>query len=597
MIKFRNCFSQSMWHLYFIAVAAKVLGKERHKFENQTMELKIYRDRLGIIPSGHDTSQPCLKIPADIMIANIDTNIIQYVKDVPEAKKQLENEVMKKLNARIDWNHKKNTELQISCTIKKEDKDARNLVKDWEDAVHQSIQFFITTISIEKRECLKNTWSEVCKEMKKIRKGHQTIAVIEKAGEHTCTIYVVGPGKTVKKVHQQVDHVCGEIEEKLEFLKDTVQVSELEKAVIEKAGVMNNMVKGHPKLKIRMGQEGVIFEGPPKDILDTQKELNSFLKSLQREQINVSKGHLKVLAMLRRQPDNPIDVAMEQCKAVIYTDDQNVTIAGIGHDVNRCQEILSKNIKEAAIDVKEDEVTALREAIWPDFANHLFVRCKGVLHIEFIQKSLVVNVVAYWEDMVGILEDIKMHIKKNAIKEVFLEMGVPYTRMITQWMTKDLERIMADFQSSSIQITGHGEGFQIKGTEDGLQPVKLRITQMKETVVQDIHTVTTPGMPYYFTQIEQGISYIKTREDKYQVIIHYKTSDTAHTMQESHKPTPLVRAPNILEEATHGSGVVIKVIVGDMTSHKVDAIVNAANSELKHHGGLARAIADKGNRK
>ena len=31
-----------------------------------------------------------------------------------------------------------------------------------------------------------------------------------------------------------------------------------------------------------------------------------------------------------------------------------------------------------------------------------------------------------------------------------------------------------------------------------------------------------------------------------------------------------------------------------MTKHKVDAIVNAANSELQHIGGLAKAIADKG---
>ena len=34
---------------------------------------------------------------------------------------------------------------------------------------------------------------------------------------------------------------------------------------------------------------------------------------------------------------------------------------------------------------------------------------------------------------------------------------------------------------------------------------------------------------------------------------------------------------------------------GDLTSLKVDAIVNAANSEMKHNGGLARAIVVKGN--
>ena len=49
-----------------------------------------------------------------------------------------------------------------------------------------------------------------------------------------------------------------------------------------------------------------------------------------------------------------------------------------------------------------------------------------------------------------------------------------------------------------------------------------------------------------------------------------------------------------LQQTTHSSGVKIKVIVGDMTSHKVDAIVNAANANLAHVGGLAQAIVDKG---
>jgi O-acetyl-ADP-ribose deacetylase (regulator of RNase III) len=41
---------------------------------------------------------------------------------------------------------------------------------------------------------------------------------------------------------------------------------------------------------------------------------------------------------------------------------------------------------------------------------------------------------------------------------------------------------------------------------------------------------------------------------------------------------------------------VLKVVEGDLTSLRVDAIVNAANSQLQHGGGVAAAIVSRGGR-
>lgn len=43
-----------------------------------------------------------------------------------------------------------------------------------------------------------------------------------------------------------------------------------------------------------------------------------------------------------------------------------------------------------------------------------------------------------------------------------------------------------------------------------------------------------------------------------------------------------------------GSGKTLILVHGDITEEKVDAIVNAANSRLKHGGGVAAAISGKG---
>ena len=550
---------------------------------------------MGIIPEGHDTSQPCIQIPHDLIMQKLNPVIVKYLQSVPDARKQLDNDTLKQLKGKVDWAHEVETELRISCTVRKGDRDARSRIKDWQDAISQSVNFFISKVEIEKRECLKKIWTEVCVEAGKIRKANKTIAVIERDEEHA--LYVVGQPKTVKKIYQQIDQMCSEMEEKLEHMRDSVNISSLEKALIEKVDLMKSMLQRHPKLKLSLRQDELVFEGPPRDLLDSQKELNNVLRKVQKNQLELSKGQLKVLTMLKRQPNNPIDAAISRYEAVVHSEEQNVVMVGMPGDVNKCQDIIADHIRQATIQVAEDEKNACHGQSWEQFANEMFMKCQGTLHLEVTENRSTIDIVAYSGDFEGVLEDVRNYIKKNAIKKERLTMSRAYTRMISQWMVGELKLIEGDFTSYNIQIESLFKGFLIKGTQDGLQPASARIKQLTEKILADKHMVTTPGMPYYFTQVESGKSFLRLREEAYHVIIHHESPDeAAEGAKGSISPSPHeTGGMTELKQATHAaSGVVIKVLVGDMTRHRVDAIVNAANKDLAHIGGLAKAIADKG---
>jgi len=51
---------------------------------------------------------------------------------------------------------------------------------------------------------------------------------------------------------------------------------------------------------------------------------------------------------------------------------------------------------------------------------------------------------------------------------------------------------------------------------------------------------------------------------------------------------------DVLLESTLPGGQTLRIVQGDLTDEKVDAIVNAANERLAHGGGVAGAIARKG---
>lgn len=50
----------------------------------------------------------------------------------------------------------------------------------------------------------------------------------------------------------------------------------------------------------------------------------------------------------------------------------------------------------------------------------------------------------------------------------------------------------------------------------------------------------------------------------------------------------------VVAEHALDAGQVLRLVHGDLTEARVDAIVNAANSQLMHGGGVAGAIANKG---
>jgi O-acetyl-ADP-ribose deacetylase (regulator of RNase III) len=52
----------------------------------------------------------------------------------------------------------------------------------------------------------------------------------------------------------------------------------------------------------------------------------------------------------------------------------------------------------------------------------------------------------------------------------------------------------------------------------------------------------------------------------------------------------------VVEEQTLSGGQVLKLVHGDLTDARVDVIVNAANTQLAHGGGVAGAIVRRGGR-
>ena len=63
---------------------------------------------------------------------------------------------------------------------------------------------------------------------------------------------------------------------------------------------------------------------------------------------------------------------------------------------------------------------------------------------------------------------------------------------------------------------------------------------------------------------------------------------------DSMSPLTATNQPKVKSKVQLDSSRSLLVVKGDLTEYQVDAIVNAANEDLAHVGGIAKAISDKG---
>ena len=354
----------------------------------------------------------------------------------------------------------------------------------------------------------------------------------------------------------------------------------LKNAQIEKMLQWLKIDEMYPKLKITLNHNTILFTGPPDDSLNAEEQINCFLQNTRTTKLTLSKGKMNVFIMLQRQPESSFDHLFQNLKVMIQTEDGDTKLFGTVEDLKKFENIVRGNIQETTFLVSKVEQTSFKEDVWREFYTNLYIRYSGRLYMELLKSKSSVNLVAHTEDFEEILQEVKKHIQRNAVKDEIWKFDNAYARMISQWMKEDLVKIEQDLERFYVKIHPKGNlGFLISSAGDGLELSKIRIEHLANRIFMDEMTVASPLMPYYFTQ-ESGRYFIKSLEDKYRVVIEYRGQTGWNG--------------NELKQVTHPSGVVVRVIVGDMTLHPVDAIVNAANGNLDHVGGLAKAIVDKG---
>ncbi|XP_062593153.1 protein mono-ADP-ribosyltransferase PARP14-like, partial [Saccostrea cucullata] len=583
------------------AVCDRVCQKS-HRVDNKKLTVHTYHECLGQ-PFNPDEG-PKFKPLEPVIVRDLDLRKMKFVYTSDEFK-QAFNKQAELTHGRIKWPKKAATELTVECTLTKDVKDCRKLAQKWEKQVADGIKKLLGVLHVEPVSVLQEAWEKFLEGIKQVNvPDPQKVGIILEKGNYT--IVIVGYGNMVEGVKQEVEKIIStvvdEIQRKKQQVTETIQLKHHQFLLLTFDHFKEETEKKFPDMQVKtcMKDKSFTFEGQYLEV--SQAKIALFEKCQQMYQASAgkfSKNRRDFLnrkdvksriAKLLKDKENMscFDFQREEVMLYAFSDDKAVEAA----------HLIKDSIVESPIDVQPDSAFLLNSDAWDKKVREIasMENFEGLLQLITLADQKKVIIVTMNEYVGLAREFVEDFLRDNTIMSDSMEVPPSYFKFLDLHHKDKFDQICTGLKEQQVQITKNKNRITIKGTKMGLEQAKGRIEEMLKKIHSKKHTLKRPGIAKHL-QSDIGKSKISKAQKFHKCYIQIGDQEPTDFSSSWTTASGLKGKQSsngdIAEHRTKG-GVSIKVHSGDLTTLPVDVIVNAANPDLKHHGGLAGVIAKKG---
>ncbi|XP_069139429.1 protein mono-ADP-ribosyltransferase PARP14-like isoform X2 [Argopecten irradians] len=574
-------------------VVDRVLERS-HTVDNTTLDVKLFHELLG--ESGDDG--PKFKVPDTLVISDIDPRKVQFLQNSKPNKDGLEKQLSSQ-HTQIIWPENLGDPVKLECLLTKEIKDCRTLAKAWKDTARLALDRFLDVLSVFKHDILQEAWGSVIGELQNMNISHPdgVSVAVEKVSYE---IFVMGHKKFAAEVSQSVEKIIKVIVDELERKKK--QISETTRALkhyqvmmLSKTNYKETVEKKYRGMKVILDFKArtVTYEGLYGEVNEAKANLFETISALVSSEVNdFSKGKYKYLQekavkqyVAGKMKDKNITAVweMQNSKFLVFamSDEGAVNAA----------HILKDSILETSVDVKKESLPLLATEKWSDEEQNIKGACTVLVYISVLRDKPCILIYATDVDAEMVRERVSDFLINNTIYDTKLPLGTGIIRFLQSHCVREIQDIEQRHKLDQVTININNLGLEIKGTEVGLSKAKQDVNAVISQVARKEHVLRKPGITKLMTSEDSKPKVSQVEKIHGVVIVPSDESDDDVT---GAGPMPL--RPDHTQEMARCSqpGYELMVVMGDITNLKVDVLVNAANRELQHNGGLAKAIVQKG---
>ena len=426
--------------------------------------------------------------------------------------------------------------------------------------------------------------------------------------DHRRIALFVGKEAYVDQEQHKLQGLIHEVKEDAELMKSVVDVTETNipkprLVLLEMSGLCQVLSDKHRHLSISVDSDSqkLCLKGPRKLLQEVKLELFTFTSKVVEQTTELP---INVINVLKRPDVSGFiqDLLREKSIQAVVLFDQSkssneVQVVGVdSRNTKAAENELQSIIGEKSHHLTPENAQVLGTRKWKDLQSSLTSRLKVGITVDNHASNIWVCGIA--KDTEESYHEVKTFLDINTILHTTVQAEEGSAKFIsTVWKDK-LDGIKRELSSCSIdmRVTADCKGIEVSGTAEGLEKCLPRLHEVINDIKKVSVPVDKPGMKKFFSG-DKGPIFLKLVEDKNNCVILTTGRNEEEAVANSETQEEARSTEEFVCSYPTKEGKTISVMKGDITKDHVDAIVNAANGDLKHIGGLAAAIVKAGGKK